>query len=145
LILSDAIFVMHFLGTVKAKPNSKTFGRKKAAPVIIEKGSIGLNTVSDSSVGGLMSALQRYNFTKVAQAQNGRFSTMPRKPDHVFWGSVNMLNNIFLQNFIGHSKQFALWIELFLVQIVAVVTVQVTDGSDRFSKNLKFAGSLNHC
>ncbi len=77
LVLGDAVSVMHLRGTVQAKSNSETLCRKKAAPVLIEEGSVGLNTVGDAPVRGLMLALQRHNLAKVVQSQDGRFPAMP--------------------------------------------------------------------
>jgi hypothetical protein len=34
---------------------------------------------------------------------------------------------------------------VFLIQVVAVVTPQVAEGTSRFDKNLKLAGSFGHC
>jgi hypothetical protein len=56
-----------------------------------------------------------------------------------------MLDNVFLQDVIGHAERLALWIEVFLFQVVTIVTAQVADGTNRFGKNLKFAGSFGHC
>jgi hypothetical protein len=56
-----------------------------------------------------------------------------------------MLDNVFLQDGVGHAKRLAFWIDVFLFQIVAIVTVQVANGANRLGKNLKFAGSFNHC
>jgi len=69
---------------------------------------------------------------------------MPGKPDHCLWGSVDMLDNVLLQNIVGHAKRLTLWIEIFLLQVVTVVAVQVADGTNRFGKNLKVAGSFDH-
>jgi len=69
---------------------------------------------------------------------------MPGKIDHRTGGSVDVLDNVLLQDGVGHAKGLALWIEVLLLQIVTIVTVQVTDGTTRFCKNLKFAGSFDH-
>jgi hypothetical protein len=34
---------------------------------------------------------------------------------------------------------------MFLLQVVTIVTVQVADGATGLGKNLKFAGSFDHC
>ena len=44
----------------------------------------------------------------------------------------------------GMRNDSLFWIEVFLLQVVAVVTVQVADGTHRFDKHLKFAGSFHH-
>ena len=38
-----------------------------------------------------------------------------------------MLDNVLLQDVVGHAKRLALWIEVFLLQVVTIVTVQVAD------------------
>jgi hypothetical protein len=56
-----------------------------------------------------------------------------------------VLDNKLLQDIVGHAKRLALGIEVFLIQVVTVVTAQVAEGTSRFDKNLKFAGSFGHC
>jgi len=92
-----------------------------------------------------MLALQLHNFAKVVEPQEGRFPAMPRKVDHGTGGSVNVLDNVLLQNVIGHAKQLALWIEVLFFQIVTIVTVQVTDRATGLGKNLKLTGGFDHC
>jgi len=144
LTLGDAVLIVHFRRSVQAKPHGKALCRQKATPVLIEEGAVGLHTIGDAPVRGLILALQRYNLAKVVQPQNGRFPTMPRKFDHRTGGSVDVLDNVLLQDGVGHAKRLALWIEVFLLQVVTIVTVQVADGANRFGKNLKFAGMFAH-
>ncbi|MBA7671030.1 hypothetical protein ES703_79181 [subsurface metagenome] len=70
---------------------------------------------------------------------------MPGKADHWFGGSVDVLDNVLFQDVVGHAKRFALWIEMFLLQVVTVVAVQVADGANRLDENLKFTGRFDHC
>jgi hypothetical protein len=69
---------------------------------------------------------------------------MPGKVDYRIRVSIDMLNDVLLQDVIWHAKGLALWVELFLLQIVAVLTIQVADGTNGFGENLKLAGSLYH-
>jgi len=135
---------MHLLGTVQTESNGETLVREEAAPVLIEEGSVGLNAVDDAPIWGVMLSLQRHNPAKVVQAQNGRLPAVPRKPDHCFRGSVDMLDDIVLQGFVGHLKRLALWIEVFLLQVVAVVAIQVAEGANWFNENLEFTGRFDH-
>jgi len=70
---------------------------------------------------------------------------MPGEPDHCLWGGVDVLDDVLLQGIVGHAERLALWIEVFLLQVVAVVAVQVADGADGFHENLEFAGGFDHC
>jgi hypothetical protein len=69
---------------------------------------------------------------------------MPGKVDHRPGGSIDVLNNVLLQDVVGHPKRLGLWKEVFFPQVVAIVAVQVANGPSRFGKNLKFAGSSDH-
>jgi hypothetical protein len=91
-----------------------------------------------------MFALQRHNPAKIVQTQNGRFSSMPKKHDHGTGESVVVLNDIGLQNVIGHLKRLVCRIKLVLLQVVTIMAIQVTNGASRLGKNLKFTGSFNH-
>jgi hypothetical protein len=56
-----------------------------------------------------------------------------------------VLDNVLLQDIVGHAKRLALRIEVFLLQVVTIVTVQVAERATGFYKYLKFARSLDHC
>ena len=92
-----------------------------------------------------MVALHLHDVAKVVQPQEGRFPTMPGEVNHRTGGSVDVLDNVFLQNVVGHAKRLALRIEVFLLQVVTIVTVQIADRANGFDKNLKFARGLDHC
>jgi hypothetical protein len=69
---------------------------------------------------------------------------MPGEPDHRFLGCLDVLFDVLLQDFRGHAKRLIGWIEMFLLQVVTVVTIQVADGADRFGEDLELAGGYIH-
>jgi hypothetical protein len=69
---------------------------------------------------------------------------MPGKTDFRRGGSFDVLDDGVLQYIVGHMKWPAIGIEVFLLQVVAVLAVQVADGSGGFDENLKLTGSLDH-
>jgi len=144
VILGDTVPIVEFLWTVEANSHDKALFRQKAAPIFIKKGSIGLHAVDDSLVRRLMLALQSYNLAKVVQAQDHRFPAVPRELNHRTGASLDVLDDIFLQDVVVHAKRLVFWIEMFLLQVVTVVTAQVAEGTSRFDKNLKLAGSFDH-
>ena len=91
-----------------------------------------------------MLALKGRNLAKVVQPQDGRFPAVPGKPDHRLWGGFDVLDDVLLKDIIGHPKRLSLRVEMFFLQIVAVVTVQVADGANRLDKDLKVARSFGH-
>ena len=91
-----------------------------------------------------MLLLQCYNLAKIVKTQNCRFSTMPMKVDYRIGIGIDVLDNIFFQDVVGHAEYLALWIEVFFLQIITIVTIQVADRAGRFGKNLKITRSLRH-
>ena len=51
-----------------------------------------------------MLSLQRYNFPKVVQPQDGWFTSVPGKIDYFSGGGVDMLDNVLLKDVIRHTK-----------------------------------------
>jgi len=136
-VFGDSAAVMQFLGTVQAEPDNKALRRKKSTPFLVEEGSIGLDSVCNAPVRGLVLALHRHNLAKVVQSQHDWFAAMPGKADQRSGASVNMLDNILFQDVVGHPKRLAPWIELFLLKIVAIVASQIADGAGWLGEDLK--------
>jgi hypothetical protein len=144
LALGDTVAIVHLLGTVQAEPHRKTLGRQETAPVLIEEGPVCLQSIGDRPAKGLVLALQRHNPAEVFEPQEGRFPAVPGKVDHRTGGGVDVLDHILLQEIVGHAKRLTLWIEMFLSQVVTIVTAQIAYGANRFGEYLKFARSFGH-
>jgi len=145
-VSGDSAAVMQYLGTVQAEPDNKALGGKKSAPLLVEEGPIGLYAVCNAPVRGFVPVLQRHNLTKVVQSQHGRFTAMPGKADQRFGASVDVLDNILFQDVVGHPKRLAPWIELFLLKVVAIVAIQITDRAGWLGEDLKLTrGSGQIC
>jgi len=136
----DTVPIVHFLRTVKANPYGKALCRQKAAPVLIEEGTVGLDSIKNVLLRRLVFPLQLDDTAKVVQSQDCGFSSMPGKTDLRVWVNSEVLFDILLQEVLGHAERSAFWIELFLFQVVAVKTVQVAERTCRFDKNLKISG-----
>src|SRR5262249_38532521 len=138
LALGHTVGVVQRLWTVEAESDGKVFRRKKAAPVVIEGHAVGLNTVGDAPVRGLVLALQRDNLAKIVQPEDSRFAAVPKEVNYRLRGDLDLLDDVLLQQVVGHAKRFGLWVEQLLLQVVTIVAVQVTDRSHWFGKDLKF-------
>jgi hypothetical protein len=145
LVFGDTVPIMHLLRPIEAKAYDKALFRQETAPVLIEESTVCLDTIGDALFTGLMLALQRHDLPKIVKAQDHRLTTVPREVDHRPGGSRNVLDDVFLQDGVGHAERLASSIKIFLLQVVAIVTGQVAHGANRLDKNLKFAGGLNHC
>ena len=109
-VLGDAVSVMHLLGAVQAESDGEALRREKAAPVLVEEGPVGLDAVGDAPVRGLVLALQRHDLAEVVQAQDGRLPAVPGEPDHCLRGGVDVLDDVLLQDVVGHAERLALWV-----------------------------------
>ena len=89
-------------------------------------------------------ALKRHHLPKVIQPQDGRFPSVPGKPDHWGGGSIDVLSNVLLKDIVGHAEGLTLSIEVFFLQIITIVTLEVADGAGWLGKNLEFAGCFDH-
>src|SRR5215471_12170248 len=60
---------------------------------------------------------------------------------HGFLGRcLNVLGDVALQGFVIQAKICAFGIEVFFLQVITVVAIEITDRSDRLDHNLKFTG-----
>jgi hypothetical protein len=69
---------------------------------------------------------------------------VPGKRDYRIGGGFNVLKDVFFQDIVGHAKGVFIRIEALFFQVVTVVTTEVTNGANGFSKNLIGAGGLGH-
>src|SRR5262245_5747092 len=85
-----------------------------------------------------MFLLQLDGFAKKVDAEQGRLAAVPGEAHDFPWGGLNMLDDIAFQRFVVQSKISSLGIELLLFEVIAVVTVEVTDRTDCLHHDLKF-------
>jgi hypothetical protein len=81
---------------------------------------------------------------KKSSPQSRRFPTVPGKADRRVGSGLDVLDDVRLQEAVGHPKRLALRIEAFLAQIVAVATFKIADGAAGFNENLEIAGGFGH-
>src|SRR5262245_36488895 len=85
-----------------------------------------------------MFLLQLDGFAKKVDAEQGRLAAVPGEAHDFPWGGLNMLDDIAFQRFVVQTKISSLGIELLLFEVIAVMTVEVTDRTDCLHHNLKF-------
>src|SRR5690242_8654575 len=62
---------------------------------------------------------------------------MPREADDVLRRGLDMLNDVEFESLVIETKICALWIKIFLFQIIAVVTIEVANRPDGLDHDLK--------
>ena len=135
---------MDIFGSVQTDSDGETFIRQKTAPVLIEKRPVSLKPIDDASPARLMLVLERDDSTKIFQTQDGRFTAMPGKSDHIGRGGLDLLANITFEQVPGHAHNLGFSIQCSLGKIVTIVAEKVATGTARFDENLEISGSLKH-
>ena len=100
---ADTVPIVQLLRTIQAESHVNFLCRQKSAPIFIQKCTVGLNTVGDLPARGAMFALQGHDLAKIFQPQEGRFPAMPGKVDDGTRKSPDMLDDIFLEDILGHG------------------------------------------
>jgi len=102
--LGDAVPIVHFLWAIETEPYAEALSGQETAPIVIKERPVGLYSVRDVLARGLVLALQLDNLAKVVQPQNGRFTPVPGEVDHRTGGSLNVLDNVRLEDVVRHAK-----------------------------------------
>jgi hypothetical protein len=139
-----AVSVVHFGRAVHTDPDREALRRQKATPLVIQKGPVGLDSVTDATVGGLMLPLECHDLAEIVQPERGWLSPMPGEVNLRLAGGVDVLDDIFLQQVVRHAEGFAVGIQPLLVEVVTVLAVQVADGTGRLHKDLELTRDSGH-
>ena len=89
-------------------------------------------------------ALKGDYLLKIIETQEGRLTAVPGKVDGRTGKTFDVLDNIFFQHGIGHTKRLLHGIEESFLQVITIMTAQVADGTTGFGEDLEFAGSFGH-
>jgi hypothetical protein len=136
-----AVAIVHFLRAVEAEPHAESLGSQKAAPLLVEENPISLDAIGNAAPGGPMPVLDGYQLAEEIQAGDSRLAAVPGKADYGTRRRFHVLDNIGLQEIIGHADCPVHRIETLRLQVVAVATVQVAERAHGFGKYLEFSGS----
>jgi hypothetical protein len=93
--------------TVEAEADAKVLSSEKTAPLACQENAIGLDVVSDVFAAGAVFTLEFHNPAKIVQPENRRLPAVPREKDLAPRDNGNLLNNVLLQQIVGHPKRTA--------------------------------------
>src|SRR6202008_1532183 len=79
-----------------------------------------------------------HRFAKKIDAEQRRFAAMPGEAHDFLGRCLNVLNNVALEGLVIQAKVCAFGVEIFFLQVIAVVTIEIANRSDRLDHNLKF-------
>jgi len=105
---------------------------QESAPLVIQERSIGLQVVFDSLIGLLVPLLQLNHLAKEVQPEQSRLAPLPGKNNFAAILTLDVLADVGFKDFVGNAEFLRAAEEFLLMEIVAVGTVQVADGSDGF-------------
>jgi hypothetical protein len=141
---SDSISVVQFCGPIQAESYAEMLRCKKSAPILVKQDSVGLNPVENLFVPWLMLALKRDNFAKIIQSCQSGLASMPGEGNRRSRRSVNMLDNVFFEQRIGHAERFNTCSGLVLADVVAIPAFEIAESTHGFGENLKIMRYFSH-
>jgi hypothetical protein len=121
---------LELLRATNAQPDEPIVLFEKAAPIIVEQRTIGLEIILDALPGTPVLLLEGYDFFEKGQAQQRRFPTLPREHDFASVLSLNVLPNVCFQHFVGHPRTRIE--QLLLGKVIAVSAVQIAQSPNGF-------------
>ena len=108
LVLCHAISVVQLSRTVEAEADAELLGGEKAAPLVCQQNAVGLDAVGDMLAGRTVLALELDDPAKIVQPENRRFAAVPGEKDLASRGNRDLLDDVILQQIVGHPKRLAL-------------------------------------
>ena len=138
LSFGHAVVVVQLFGSVEAEADIKIFFGEELAPFLVDRRAVGLNAVDDLLVRRQMLFLQLNRPAEKIDAEQGRLAAVPGEAHDLFRSRLDVLDDVALQRFVAQPEIRAFRVELFFLEVVAVVAVQIADCSDRFYHDLEF-------
>jgi len=140
----QTISVMKLLRAVETEADAESFRRQEFTPLLIEQDAVCLHAVEDAFAVGRMLALQCNDLFEIVQAEQRGLSAVPGECDRGSASRGDMLNDVFLQQSVGHAQRINAGVKRLFWDVIAVVARQIAERPDRFDKDLKISGSLDH-
>ena len=137
--LVHPVRVVQFGGSVQAHADVKTFGGQETSPFLVDQHAVGLHAVADHPAGRRVLPLQVDRLPVEVHAQQRWLTAMPGEADLGAAARGKVLNDVLLQHRIRHARRAGLGVQLGLVQVVAVLAVEIAECSRRLGEDLKVA------
>ena len=130
-----AVFVMNVTRTVYRNAYKKIVFLEKGSEFRGNEGAVGLYGIADKLVPAIF-LFQFHSFAVEVRPQYQRFAAVPVESDFLNIVGRNILPDAFLKHLIGHSRLPAS-VDIGLVEIIAVMTVQITERACRFEHDVE--------
>ena len=141
-VLGHAIGIVQCRRSVDAQADGKMLGGKKTAPLLRQQNAVRLDAVDDAPALRQMFSLKLHDPAKKVRAENRRFAAVPGEIDFRLQSDPDLLDDIILQQVVGHPRRLGLRVQPLFLQVVAVAAIQVAERPCRLCEDLKFPGCL---
>ncbi len=137
LLFVHAVEVVKLGGPVKADTDEKIVFPEKLAPLGREQGAVGLQRVGAPPAGGQVLPLQLDDFLKKLKSHQRRLPALPGERHHWSGLGLDVLLDVGFQQLLGHAETGLARVQALLFEVIAVLAVEIADGTDRFRHNMK--------
>jgi len=134
--LGHPMHVVQFPRPVDAQTDQEIMVPEKFAPIIVQKGTVGLQIVLNGPSAHIFS-FKGNNPFKIVKPAEGRLATLPGKDYLVMVLLLDILPDKFFQNGVSHPPVVGGGQEIFFVKIEAIGAVEIAHRPGRFCHHVK--------
>lgn len=124
--------IVNLARAIKGEPYEEMILAKKRAPLGVDERAVCLEGVFDLFVA-LVAFLQFHRFLEEGKSCKQGLASVPAERDDRRIDSLDVLSDVLLEKFFAHARHVAC-VEVCLIQIVAVCTLQIASRADRLHK-----------
>ncbi len=135
-LLVRPVRVVDGLRAVQRQPHREAVLRQEDAPFVVEQGAVGLQAVADGLALAVF-LLQRQRAAEEIQSQQSRFAALPGELHFRRVLRRDVALHVGPQHLVGHAEFFARRIQLLLLQVEAVVAIEVAQRPDRLGHQVQ--------
>src|SRR6185312_4046074 len=122
----DAVDVVQLAGAVDGEADEEMIGGEELGPFVVEENAVGLENVGDGAAVGVF-LLELEGAAEEVDAQERGFATLPGEGDSRGGLGLDVLADVGFQHLGRHGPVALAGVEVFLFEIEAIGTVEVTD------------------
>lgn len=134
----EPVAVVECSWSVDGQTDEELMLPEERGPGVVEQDAVGLQGVDDLSSGGRKLLLQLDDVFEEFETEQRRFAPLPGERDFLGLGGLrrDVLTDIRFERFGRHPPRAVIGIQLFLVQVVAVLAIEVADRADRLGHDV---------
>ena len=131
------VTIMQVFGAITAQSHEKVVLLEEHSPLLGQQCAVGLQIILDPLMGFLVFRFQRDDLAEEVHPQQRRFAALPTEHHLVARLRLDVLPDVFFEQFVRHVRPIRLIQQILLVQVIAVGAVEVAQRTTRLNHRVK--------